>query len=76
MYIKVRVKAAARKEKLEVLKEDHLSISVCEKAERNMANQRVCQLVATYFQISPKSVRIVSGHQSPSKILSIPDTES
>jgi uncharacterized protein YggU (UPF0235/DUF167 family) len=71
MYIKVRVLANQRKEKVEILKEDSLKIAVKEKAERNMANSRVLDIVAEYFKVSRSKVKIVNGHNSPSKLLAI-----
>lgn len=71
MYIKVRVMAGARKEKIEKKYEDTYHISVKEKAQMNLVNNRVCQIIASLYDISIKSVRIIKGHQSPSKILSI-----
>jgi uncharacterized protein YggU (UPF0235/DUF167 family) len=71
MYIKVRVLAGVKKEEVIKKKEDTYVICVRQKAERNMANKRVCEIIASIFDVSEKKVRIVSGHQSPSKILSI-----
>lgn len=71
MYIKVKVTPGARLEKIEKKSKDHYLVWVREKAERNMANTRVCQIMALYLGVSRKSVRIISGHQSPSKILSV-----
>jgi uncharacterized protein YggU (UPF0235/DUF167 family) len=72
-YIHVKVAAGARKESVEMKNEDHFLISVREKAERNMANTRVLELVAEYFQIPKNKVRIVNGHMSPSKLLVVGD---
>jgi len=71
MFIKVKVTAGAKKEEIKKKSEDTYIVSVREPAERNMANKRICEIVASLFGISVKSVRIISGHQSPSKILSI-----
>jgi len=71
MYIKVKVKAGMKKESFEKKSDDHFEINVKEKAERNMANRRVMQLVAEHFNIAEKDVRIVSGHHHPSKLLSV-----
>jgi len=71
MYIKVRVTAGAKKELFEEKGKDHFAVQVKEKAERNMANTRVRELVAEHYNISPKQVRIISGHTTQSKILSI-----
>ena len=71
MYIHVTVTAGMKKESLKKKNEDHFEISVKEKAERNMANNRVLELVAEYFKISKNKVRIVNGHRHPSKLLVI-----
>lgn len=71
MYVKIRVQAGSKKEEIKKKNKDTYIVSVREKAERNMANKRVCEIMAQIFKISIKNVRIISGHQSPSKILSI-----
>lgn len=75
MYIKVKVTAGARKEKIAQISEDHFEISVREKAERNMANARIHEMVAEFFKVSIGKTKIISGHHSPGKILSV-DTDS
>ncbi|NQV88436.1 MAG: DUF167 domain-containing protein [Parcubacteria group bacterium] len=71
MYIRVKVKAGAKKEILKKKSETHFDIEVKERAERNMANRRVVEVVADHFGISRGKVRIISGHHSPTKILDI-----
>lgn len=71
MYIKVKVKTNAKKEKIVKKSEDHFDISVKEPAERNLANKKVLELVRNYFKVYNGKVRIVSGHHSPSKIISL-----
>ncbi len=71
MYIKVRVKADAKHELVTKKARDHFEIFVKEKAERNMANRRVCELIAREYVIPIGKVKIISGHHSPSKILSV-----
>ena len=71
MYIKVKVIAGSKKEKITKKSPDRFEIWVKEPAERNLANTRVLQIIADIFEINVKSIRIISGHQSPSKILSI-----
>ena len=70
-YIHVKVAASAGKESFKKKKEDHFEISVREKAERNMANGRVLELVAMHFKVPANKVRIVNGHHHPSKLLLI-----
>ncbi len=71
MYIKVRVTAGARKEEFTKVRDDLYEVKVREKAERNMANTRVIQLVANHFSLPVGKVKILNGHQSPSKLLVI-----
>ena len=71
MYIKVRVQAGAKIEEIKKKAEDSYIIKVKEKAERNQANKRICEIMASIFDVSIKQVRIINGHQSPSKMISI-----
>lgn len=71
MYIKVKVQAGSKKEDIKKKSNDSYIISVCEKAERNLANRRICEIAASLYGIPVKSVHIISGHRNPSKILSI-----
>ena len=69
MYIKVTVQASAKKEFFVKKSKDHFNISVKEKAERNMANIRVIELVAEHFQIPKNKVRIINGHHHSIKLI-------
>ncbi|MBP6858460.1 MAG: DUF167 domain-containing protein [Candidatus Pacebacteria bacterium] len=69
MYIKVRAKTGQRKEEIITESADHFVISVKEKAERNMANKRILEIVRSLFP--GKSVRIINGHQSPGKLIAV-----
>ncbi len=71
MYIKVKVRAGAKKELFECVGENRFYISVKEKAERNMANTRVRELISLEYGVGLNVVKLISGHTSPSKILSI-----
>ncbi|MBI3305767.1 DUF167 domain-containing protein [Candidatus Nomurabacteria bacterium] len=68
-YVNIKVTAGARKEIFREKSPYHFEISVREKAERNMANARVLELVAGHFKVPLKKVRIVNGHRHPSKLL-------
>ncbi|MFA6094452.1 MAG: DUF167 domain-containing protein [Candidatus Paceibacterota bacterium] len=72
MYIKVRVTPDSKKDTLTQKSTDHFNISVREPAENNRANRRVIEIIAEHFNITPKKIRIISGHHSPGKILDIP----
>lgn len=71
MYIKVKAAAGMKKEGLIQTSSDHFDIFVREKAERNLANRRVCEMIAEFFGIPARKVKIISGHHSPGKILSV-----
>lgn len=71
MYLRVHVKAGSKKELVTKKGADEFLIAVKEPAERNLANRRVCELIAEQFALSPKAVRIISGHHSPTKILDL-----
>jgi len=73
VYIKVHVSADAKREELIRESSDHYRISVKEPAQRNVANVRVAELLSREFNVARGSVRLISGHHSPSKIFSIPD---
>lgn len=71
MYIKVNVSVQSKKESILEKSKDHFDISVKEKAERNMANNRVIELLSLYFKVPKKSIRIINGHKHPHKLLVI-----
>ena len=73
MYIHVKVKTNAKKEELEQKSDDHFEISVREKAEHNLANNSIVELIALYYKVTKSTVRIINGHHSPTKLLSIKD---
>jgi uncharacterized protein YggU (UPF0235/DUF167 family) len=68
-YIHIKVTAGVKKESWKKKSEDHFEVSVKEKAERNMANNRVLALVASHFEVPISRVRIINGHRHPSKLL-------
>ena len=71
MYIKVKVTPSAKKELFTKISDDLFNISVKEKPERNLANKRIVELLANFFAIPTGKIRLISGHQSKSKIFSI-----
>ena len=71
MYIKIKVQARAKREVITKKSKNSYIISVKEPAERNLANKRICQIIASLFNVPIKTVHIINGHQSSSKMLSI-----
>lgn len=69
LYIKVIVTANAKKEKFFQKNEDHFEISVKEKAENNLANKKVREILALFYKVSLGKVRIANGHHHSHKLL-------
>lgn len=69
MYLKLKVIPNSKMEKVEKLKDDEYRIWVKAPAENNHANTRVLEMIRDMFL--NKRVRLVSGHTSPSKIVSV-----
>lgn len=69
--IRVSVTIGAKKEKIGIGKGNVLEIAVKEKAERNMANVRVKEIVAGYAGVPLSAVQIETGRRSPKKTLLI-----
>jgi uncharacterized protein YggU (UPF0235/DUF167 family) len=70
VYIKIFVTPDAKKEKVEE-KGETLLISVREPASGNRANLRVRELVALRLGKPLGSVRILTGHRSRAKMISV-----
>ncbi|PIR44757.1 MAG: hypothetical protein COV10_02635 [Candidatus Vogelbacteria bacterium CG10_big_fil_rev_8_21_14_0_10_51_16] len=71
MYLHVKVTPKAKEESLIRKDGSHWLVCVREPAERNLANRRVCALVARELEVAVAQVRIINGHNSPSKLISI-----
>ena len=70
MYLKVFVTPGARREKVEE-KGETLRISVREPASGNHANNRVRQVIADRLGQPVEKVRILTGHRSRAKMISV-----
>jgi uncharacterized protein YggU (UPF0235/DUF167 family) len=71
MYIKAKVTAGAKKEEFQEMSSDTFIIKVKEKAQKNMANKKVLEMLRVHFKVPLKNIRIINGHHSPSKLISI-----
>lgn len=71
MYIRAKVTPGAKKERVIRVKENDYRIDVKEPAERNLANKRVRELIANEMSVAPGKTRIIAGHRSPKKVISI-----
>lgn len=71
MYVRVRVEPGVKREKVEKLDDLRYRISVREPAERNLANQRVKELLCEAYKVTSGQVRLITGHRSQNKIFDI-----
>jgi len=71
MYIKVHVIPKSRKESIKKISDSIFEITVKEPAERNLANKRIKELLASEYKIQVGCVRLVTGHHSSTKIFDI-----
>lgn len=71
MYIRVHVVPGAKKESVVKKADDLFYISVREPAERNMANTRIRQILADAYAVPVAQIRILTGHHSHGKIVSV-----
>lgn len=69
MYLKIKVIPDAKKAKVEKVKDDEYRIWVTAPAENNAANTHMLMTLRILYPDT--SIRIISGHHSPSKIISI-----
>lgn len=71
MYVKVRVIPGGKKESVVKADDTHYEMVVKEKAQANRANNRIRQILSEEFGVTIGSVRLVTGHRSPSKVFDI-----
>ena len=68
MYLRVLVTPGATTENILDKGEGSIDISVKEKAERNMANNRVLELLLEYLNVSKNKIRVINGHRNRSRV--------
>ena len=71
MYIRVRVTADAKKERVVREDKDTFYIHVKEPAQQNFANKRIREILAQELSVPISSVKLLTGHRSSSKMYSI-----
>jgi uncharacterized protein YggU (UPF0235/DUF167 family) len=68
-YIKVVVSTGNKKDSILAKSADHFLVTVKDKPERNMANKKIIELLASYFKVPEAKIRIINGHHHPHKLL-------
>lgn len=69
MYIKIHIFPGARSEQVKVISSDQIEVYVKEPAKNNRANKRLLEIMHTLYP--HRSIRLISGHTSPHKIVSV-----
>lgn len=71
MYVKVKVTPAAKRESVTKESDTVFRMEVREPAERNLANERVKQLLRDALGITEGEVRLIAGHRSGNKVFDV-----
>jgi len=71
MFIKVKAFADSKQEKIIKKKEDSFDVYIKEKAEGGIANKRIVEVLADYFNVKPGKIRMIKGAKERSKIFNI-----
>lgn len=71
MYVRIHATPGAKKERVTRVDDTEFHIAVREPASQNLANKRIIAIIAESFSVSPAQVRILTGHRSSSKMVSI-----
>jgi len=71
MLIKVKVFPRTKKEKIVKKEKDSFEVFVREKPEKGLANQRVKEILASYFNLSENRLKLIKGGKSKNKIFEI-----
>lgn len=71
MLIKVRAFPLSREDKVVRKDKESFDVFVRAEAERNMANKRIIELLAEYFNLPQPKVKMIKGFRGPSKIFDI-----
>lgn len=71
MYLRISVVLGAKKESVQKLSENKWLISAKQPAEQNLANNRVCTLIARELHVTPAQVRTLTGHCNRVKMIAV-----
>lgn len=69
--LKVKVVPGASRSRVAGVLGDRLKVQVSAPPEGGKANAAVCELLAELLGVSPRSVRVTSGHAQPRKTIAV-----
>ena len=71
MFIKVKVYPKSKKQKIQKISDEKFEVFVKSDSKQNQANKEMLELIADFFEVEKKSVKIISGYHHPNKMLEI-----
>ena len=69
--ISIKAFTGSKKNQIQEISPKKLHVFTKEPADNNRANIMIIHLVAEFYQIPPKNIRILTGHHKPNKKLQI-----
>lgn len=70
-FIKIKLHPNSKKQKLEKMTDEKYEIWVKSKAEQNLANLEMLELLSLELGIEKKKLRLISGHHRPGKMVEV-----
>jgi len=71
MLIKVKVNVLSKEDKVIKKSEDNFEVFVKVDAQRNMANKKIIELLAEYFNLPQYRIKMIKGFKESNKIFNI-----
>jgi hypothetical protein len=71
MLIKVKANVSSKEDKVIKKSEDSFEVFVKVDAQRNMANKKIIELLAEYFNLPQYKVKMIKGFKESNKIFNI-----
>lgn len=71
MLIKVKVFSSSKKQGISKTKKDSFEVNVKEKPIQGQANQAVVNILAEYFKVSQKKIKLIKGFRQRNKVFKI-----
>jgi len=71
MHVRVHIYVDNRKEVIKEIGENNFEIKLKVPAEHNLANNRMREILARWYNTEVGKVRIITGHHSPRKVVDV-----
>ena len=71
MKISVKVKTGSPNAQVQKIGENSFLVHIKAQPEKGKANKALVRVLGKYFDVSPSSIHIVSGHTSKNKIVEV-----